>query len=114
MTCIFVIRRLVYLGFFPLLVPDPVLYLGESRGKHNPPSHVIMSTTTTSTFTTTTLVGIPSAMKNGMTLSEKQCPMCGGNGDSHDAVESHRRIQELEGQVHALSERAAMTGKWED
>ncbi|CEJ58232.1 hypothetical protein PMG11_06897 [Penicillium brasilianum] len=68
-----------------------------------------MSTMTTSTFTTTTLVGIPSAMKNGVTLSENQCPTCGGNGASHDAVESHRRIQELEGHVRALTERAAVT-----
>ncbi|KAJ5433423.1 uncharacterized protein N7458_012579 [Penicillium daleae] len=64
-----------------------------------------MSTMTASTLTTTTLVGIPSAMKNVTTLSEKQCPTCGGNG----AVESHRRIQELEGQVQALTERAAVT-----
>lgn len=50
-------------------------------------------------------------MKNGVTLSENQCPTCGGNGASHDAVESHRRIQELEGHVQALTERAAVTGK---
>jgi hypothetical protein len=50
-------------------------------------------------------------MKNVMNLSEKQCPTCGANADSHDALESHRRIQELEGQVQALTERAAVTGK---
>lgn len=74
-----------------------------------------MSNTATSTLTTTTtLVGTPSAMKDVMTLSEKQCPTCGGTGDSHGALESQRRIQELEGQVQALTERAAMTGKQED
>ena len=64
---------------------------------------------TASTLTTTTLVGTPSAM-NITTLSEKQCPACGRDG----AVESHHRIQELEGQVQALTERAAVTGKQED
>lgn len=50
-------------------------------------------------------------MNNVTTLSEKQCPMCGGTGDSHGPLESQRRIQELEGQVQALTERAAMSGK---
>lgn len=50
-------------------------------------------------------------MKNVTTLLEKQCPTCGGTGDSQDALESQRRIQELEGQVQALTERAAVTGK---
>jgi hypothetical protein len=53
-------------------------------------------------------------MNDVMTLSEKQCPTCGGTDDSHGALESQRRIQELEGQVQALTERAAMTGKQED
>lgn len=74
-----------------------------------------MSNTGTSTLTTTTtLVGTPSAMKNVTTLSEKQCPTCGGTGDYHGALESQPRIQELEGQVQALTERAAMAGKQED
>ncbi len=53
-------------------------------------------------------------MKNVTTLSEKQCPTCGGTGDYHGALESQTRIQELEGQVQALTERAAMAGKQED
>ncbi|KAJ5159674.1 GDPGTP exchange factor Sec2p [Penicillium canariense] len=68
-----------------------------------------MSATTTSTLTTTTLVGMPSAVMNVATLSEKQCPTCGGNGGTHDASEAQRRIQELEGQVQHLTEHAAMT-----
>ncbi|KAJ5690597.1 GDPGTP exchange factor Sec2p [Penicillium macrosclerotiorum] len=72
-----------------------------------------MSATTT-TLTSTTLVGAPSAMTHVTTLSEKQCPTCGGY-ESHDAAESHRRIQELEGHIQELTERAAITaGKLAD
>lgn len=67
-----------------------------------------MSTTTT-TLTTTTLVGSP-AMK-GVILSERQCPMCWGEGFPQDGSGAHDRIQELEGQVHALTARATATGK---
>ncbi|KAJ5328468.1 hypothetical protein MYU51_009645 [Penicillium brevicompactum] len=62
--------------------------------------------TATSTFTTTTLVGSPD-MK-GVTLSEKQCPMCWGEGLQSESG-AHDRIQELEGQVHALTARASVT-----
>ncbi|CAG8051643.1 unnamed protein product [Penicillium salamii] len=66
-----------------------------------------MSATATSTFTTTTLVGSPD-MK-GVTISEKQCPMCWGEGFPPGESGAHDRIQELEGQVHALTARASVT-----
>ncbi|KAJ5250071.1 hypothetical protein N7489_000481 [Penicillium chrysogenum] len=55
-----------------------------------------MSTTTTSL--TTTLVA--PAMKGA--ISEKQCPMCWGEGFPNGSG-AQDRIQELEGQVHALT-----------
>ncbi|CAP95047.1 hypothetical protein E8E15_000647 [Penicillium rubens] len=61
-----------------------------------------MSTTTTSL--TTTLVA--PAMKGA--ISEKQCPMCWGEGFSNGSG-AQDRIQELEGQVHALTARASAT-----
>jgi hypothetical protein len=64
-----------------------------------------MSATTTSTLTTTTLVG---TMK-GVAVSEKQCPMCWGEG-LHDSG-AQDRIHELEGQLHMLTARASATGK---
>lgn len=64
-----------------------------------------MSTTTS---LTTTLVA--PAMK-GVAISEKQCPMCWGEGFPQDGSGAHDRIQELEGQVHALTARASATGK---
>ena len=64
-----------------------------------------MSTTTS---LTTTLVA--PAMK-GVAISEKQCPMCWGDGFPQDGSGTHDRIQELEGQVHALTARASATGK---
>lgn len=64
-----------------------------------------MSTTTS---LTTTLVA--PAMK-GVAISEKQCPMCWGEGFLQDGSGAHDRIQELEGQVHALTARASATGK---
>lgn len=70
-----------------------------------------MSATTTSTLTTTTLVGTRSAMTNASTSSERSCPTCGGNGNLHDPAEAQYRIQELEGQIQELNERAAVTGK---
>ncbi|KAJ6184069.1 hypothetical protein N7519_005370 [Penicillium mononematosum] len=60
-----------------------------------------MSTTTTSL--TTTLVA--PAMKGA--ISEKQCPMCWGEGFPNGGAQD--RIQELEGQVHALTARASAT-----
>jgi len=68
-----------------------------------------MSATATSTFTTTTLVGSPD-MK-GVSISEKQCPMCWGEGFPPGDSGAHHRIQELEGQVHTLTARASVTGK---
>ncbi|KAJ5418172.1 uncharacterized protein N7487_001722 [Penicillium crustosum] len=62
-----------------------------------------MSTTTS---LTTTLVA--PAMK-GVAISEKQCPMCWGEGFLEDGSGAHDRIQELEGQVHALTARASAT-----
>ncbi|CAI7666289.1 unnamed protein product [Penicillium palitans] len=62
-----------------------------------------MSTTTS---LTTTLVA--PAMK-GVAISEKQCPMCWGEGFPPDGSGAHDRIQELEGQVHALTARASAT-----
>ncbi|KAJ5940229.1 hypothetical protein N7516_000397 [Penicillium verrucosum] len=62
-----------------------------------------MSTTTS---LTTTLVA--PAMK-GVAISEKQCPMCWGEGFPQDGSGTHDRIQELEGQVHALTARASAT-----
>lgn len=73
--------------------------------------HVVMSATTTSTFTTTTLVGTRSAMTNASITSEQPCPTCGGHGNLHDPAEAQHRIQELEGQIQELNERAAVTGK---
>lgn len=68
-----------------------------------------MSATTTA-LTTTTLIGMPSAMTNDSMTFEKRCPTCAGNGLSYDPSEAPRRIQELEGQVQELNERAAVTG----
>jgi hypothetical protein len=45
------------------------------------------------------------------TVAEKQCPMCWGEGFTQDGSGAHNRIQELEGQVHALTARASATGK---
>lgn len=69
-----------------------------------------MSATTTA-LTTTTLIGTPSAMTNAVSTVEKQCPTCGGKGVSHELPEAQHRIQELEGQVQELTERATVTGK---
>ncbi|KAJ5178381.1 GDPGTP exchange factor Sec2p [Penicillium coprophilum] len=41
--------------------------------------------------------------------TEKQCPMCWGEGFLQDGSGAHDRIQELEGQVHALTARASAT-----
>ncbi|KAJ5812916.1 GDPGTP exchange factor Sec2p [Penicillium robsamsonii] len=41
--------------------------------------------------------------------AEKQCPMCWGEGFLQDGSGTHDRIQELEGQVHALTARASAT-----
>ncbi|KAG0158278.1 hypothetical protein PDIDSM_5791 [Penicillium digitatum] len=72
-----------------------------------------MSTTTTSL--TTTLVA--PAMK-GVVISEKQCPMCWGEGFPQDGSGAHDRIHELEGQVQVLTVRASATaaklGEYED
>lgn len=65
---------------------------------------------TTIALTTTTLVGTPSAMTNDSMNFEKRCPTCAGNGHSYDRSKAPRRIQELEGQVQELNERAAVTG----
>lgn len=67
-----------------------------------------MSTTTT--LTTTTLVGSQSAMTNDTLVSEKHCSMCRG-AEASDSPEARRRIQELEGHVQELKDRAAVTGK---
>ncbi|KAJ5782533.1 hypothetical protein N7457_004307 [Penicillium paradoxum] len=61
----------------------------------------------TTTLTTTTLVGSP-AMK-GISISERQCPMCWGEGLSQESSGAHDRIRELEGQVHVLTARASAT-----
>jgi hypothetical protein len=45
----------------------------------------------------------------GVSISEKQCPMCWGEGFPPDSG-AHDRIQELEGQVHMLTARASVTG----
>ena len=63
-----------------------------------------MSTTTTSLTTTR----VAPAMKGA--ISEKQCPMCWGEGFPNGSG-AQDRIQELEGQVHALTARASATGK---
>lgn len=70
-----------------------------------------MSATATSTFTTT-LVGPPAVNPTvkGVSISEKQCPMCWRDGFPSETG-AQDRIQELEGQVHALTERASSTGK---
>lgn len=67
-----------------------------------------MSTTTT--LTTTTLVGSQSAMTNDTLVSENHCSMCGG-AEVQNSPEAQRRIQELEGHVQELRDRAAVTGK---
>ncbi|KAJ5200530.1 GDPGTP exchange factor Sec2p [Penicillium cf. griseofulvum] len=54
----------------------------------------------------TTLTTLVAPMKN---VSEKQCPMCWGEGILQDGSGAHDRIQELEGQVHALTARASAT-----
>ena len=70
-----------------------------------------MSATTTSTLTTTTLVGTLPAMTNAAPPIGKPCPTCGGIGAAHDQSEAQHRIQELEGQIQELTERAAVTGR---
>lgn len=50
-------------------------------------------------------------MTNTSLLAARPCPTCGGNSDIHDPAEAQRRIQELEGHVQELNERAAVTGK---
>lgn len=47
----------------------------------------------------------------GVSISEKKCPMCWGEGFSSETG-AQDKIQELEGQVHALTERASSTGKF--
>ena len=47
----------------------------------------------------------------GVAISEKQCPMCWGEGFPPGESGAHDRIQELEGQIHALTARASVTGK---
>lgn len=49
-------------------------------------------------------------MTNASTTTERPCPTCGTNGDIHPS-EAQRRIQELEGQIQELNQRAAVTGK---
>jgi hypothetical protein len=56
----------------------------------------------------TTITTLVAPMKG---VSEKQCPMCWGEGILQDGSGAHDRIQELEGQVHALTARASATGK---
>ncbi|KAJ5585054.1 GDPGTP exchange factor Sec2p [Penicillium hispanicum] len=68
-----------------------------------------MSATTTSTLATTTLVGTPSAMTNTVSIPEKRCSTCGGSGPVYEHPDAQHRIQELEGQVRELTERAAVT-----
>ncbi|KAJ5488703.1 hypothetical protein N7539_003593 [Penicillium diatomitis] len=71
------------------------------------------TTTTTSTSTlatpatTTRLIGTASAMGQVEIISAEPCPACGGNSSTDNAMESQRRIEELEGQVRALTVRAA-------
>lgn len=43
--------------------------------------------------------------------TQRPCPTCGSNGNLHDPAEAQHRIQELEGQIQELNERAAVTGK---
>ncbi|KAJ5558569.1 GDPGTP exchange factor Sec2p [Penicillium sp. DV-2018c] len=43
------------------------------------------------------------------TVAEKQCPMCWGEGFTQDSSGAQNRIQELEGQVQALTARASAT-----
>lgn len=64
-----------------------------------------MSTTTS---LTTTLVA---PVMKGVAISENQCPMCWGEGFPQNGSGAHDRIQELEGQVQALTARASATGK---
>ncbi|KAJ6164904.1 GDPGTP exchange factor Sec2p [Penicillium chermesinum] len=65
-----------------------------------------MSATATFSTPTTTLIGTSSAMATVATGTETPCPVCGGMSDVHDSSEAQRRIQELEGQVQELTERA--------
>ncbi|KGO40525.1 GDPGTP exchange factor Sec2p [Penicillium expansum] len=67
------------------------------------PPHVVMSTTTS---LTTTLVA---PVMKGVAISENQCPMCWGEGFPQNGSGAHDRIQELEGQVQALTARASAT-----
>ncbi|KAJ5506664.1 GDPGTP exchange factor Sec2p [Penicillium expansum] len=62
-----------------------------------------MSTTTS---LTTTLVA---PVMKGVAISENQCPMCWGEGFPQNGSGAHDRIQELEGQVQALTARASAT-----
>ncbi|EKV16144.1 hypothetical protein PDIG_09530 [Penicillium digitatum PHI26] len=47
----------------------------------------------------------------GVVISEKQCPMCWGEGFPQDGSGAHDRIHELEGQVQVLTVRASATEK---
>lgn len=67
-----------------------------------------MSTMTT-TLATATLVGTASTMKT-VAAVDSHCPTC-GYGEEHDPSEAQLRIQELEGLVQDLTQRAAFTGK---
>lgn len=50
-------------------------------------------------------------MTNASIRTERPCPTCGGNANLHDPSEAQHRIQELEGQIQELNQRAAVTGK---
>ncbi|KAJ5239273.1 hypothetical protein N7468_003892 [Penicillium chermesinum] len=72
-----------------------------------------MSATATFSTPTTTLIGTSSAMATVATGTETPCPVCGGMSDVHDSSEAQRRIQELEGQVQELTERATDAGNYD-
>ncbi|EPS32812.1 hypothetical protein PDE_07772 [Penicillium oxalicum 114-2] len=60
---------------------------------------------TISTRATTTLIG--TAAMGHVEISPQPCPTCGGSSETYDTMGSQRRIEELESQVRALTERAA-------
>ncbi|KAJ5257036.1 GDPGTP exchange factor Sec2p [Penicillium angulare] len=61
----------------------------------------------TTTLATATLVGTASTMKT-VAAVDSHCPTC-GYGEEHDPSEAQLRIQELEGLVQDLTQRAAFT-----
>lgn len=50
-------------------------------------------------------------MTNASIITERPCPTCGANGNLHDPDAAQHRIQELEGLIQELNQRAAVTGK---